>query len=59
MPLVPILGIVTCAAMIFGLGWTNWARLGGWLVVGFLIYFGYSRRNSKKLGTAPGSTPAT
>lgn len=46
-PLVPILGILVCAAMIFGLGWTNWLRLFGWLAVGFIIYFGYSRRNSK------------
>jgi APA family basic amino acid/polyamine antiporter len=29
--LVSILGIVVCGAMIFGLGWTNWARLIGWL----------------------------
>jgi len=46
-PLVPILGILVCGAMIFGLGWTNWARLIGWLLIGFVIYFGYSRFNSK------------
>jgi APA family basic amino acid/polyamine antiporter len=46
-PLVPILGIIVCGAMIFGLGWTNWARLIGWLLIGFVIYFGYSRKNSK------------
>ena len=46
-PLVPILGIVVCGAMIFGLGWTNWARLIGWLLIGFVIYFGYSRKHSK------------
>jgi APA family basic amino acid/polyamine antiporter len=46
-PLVPILGIVTCGAMIFGLGWTNWMRLGVWLLIGFVIYFGYSRTHSK------------
>jgi basic amino acid/polyamine antiporter, APA family len=46
-PLVPILGIVVCAAMIFGLGWTNWLRLFGWLAIGFIIYFGYSAKNSK------------
>jgi basic amino acid/polyamine antiporter, APA family len=46
-PLVPILGIVVCAAMIFGLGWPNWLRLGVWLAVGMLIYFGYSVRKSK------------
>ena len=46
-PLVPILGILVCGAMIFGLGWTNWARLIGWLLIGFIIYFGYSRTHSK------------
>lgn len=46
-PVVSILGILVCGAMIYGLGWTNWLRLGVWLVVGLLIYFGYSRRHSK------------
>ncbi len=46
-PLVPILGIIVCSAMIFGLGWTNWARLGGWLAIGFVIYFLYSKKHSK------------
>ncbi len=46
-PLVPILGIIVCAAMIFGLGWTNWLRLFGWLAIGFIIYFGYSKKRSK------------
>ena len=46
-PLVPILGIIVCGAMIFGLGWTNWLRLIVWLLIGFVIYFGYSRKNSK------------
>jgi basic amino acid/polyamine antiporter, APA family len=46
-PVVPISGIIVCAAMIFGLGWTNWLRLFGWLAIGFIIYFGYSRKNSK------------
>jgi APA family basic amino acid/polyamine antiporter len=45
--LVATLGIVVCLAMIAGLGWTNWMRLGGWLALGLLIYFGYSRKNSK------------
>jgi APA family basic amino acid/polyamine antiporter len=46
-PLVPILGILVCAAMIFGLGWSNWLRLGVWLVIGLVIYFGYGARRSK------------
>jgi APA family basic amino acid/polyamine antiporter len=33
--------------MIYGLGWTNWARLAVWLVIGFVIYFAYSRSHSK------------
>ena len=45
-PLVPILGIIVCGAMIYGLGWPNWARLGVWLAIGFIIYFGYSRKHS-------------
>ncbi|HSS85709.1 MAG TPA: amino acid permease [Reyranella sp.] len=46
-PLVPILGIAANGLMIFGLGWTNWARLGVWLVIGMVIYFGYGRYHSK------------
>ncbi len=45
-PFVPILGILVCGAMIFGLGWTNWLRLAVWLAIGFVIYFGYSRKHS-------------
>ncbi|MDB5231612.1 MAG: yhdG 4 [Chitinophagaceae bacterium] len=48
-PFVPVtatLGILVCAAMIFGLGWTNWARLLIWLVIGLVIYFGYSKKRS-------------
>lgn len=46
-PLVPILGMIVCGAMIFGLGWPNWSRLLIWLAIGFVIYFGYSAKNSK------------
>lgn len=46
-PLVPILGIVFCLVMIAGLGWANWMRLIVWLVIGIVIYFGYSKKHSK------------
>jgi basic amino acid/polyamine antiporter, APA family len=47
LPVVATLGIVTCGAMIFGLGWTNWARLIGWLAIGLVLYFGYGKSHSK------------
>ena len=47
LPVVAILGIITCGAMIYGLGWTNWLRLGGWLAVGMVIYFSYGVNHSK------------
>ncbi len=45
-PVIPILGIVVCGFMIFGLGVENWIRLLVWLAIGFVIYFGYSKRHS-------------
>jgi APA family basic amino acid/polyamine antiporter len=47
LPLVSILGIIVCGAMIYGLGWTNWARLFVWLLIGLIFYFAYGRRHSK------------
>ena len=46
LPLVAVLGILSCGLMIYGLGWTNWVRLAVWLVIGMVIYFGYSRGHS-------------
>jgi APA family basic amino acid/polyamine antiporter len=46
-PIVPLLGVLVCGAMIFGPGWDTWLRLVGWLAVGLVIYFGYSRHHSK------------
>jgi len=47
LPFVAIAGIVVCGSMIYGLGWTNWLRLGGWLVIGLFFYFGYGKSHSK------------
>ena len=46
-PLVPLLGVAACVLMMVGLGWTNWLRLFAWMAIGILIYFVYSRKNSK------------
>src|SRR6184192_574966 len=46
-PVVAILGIITCGAMIYGLGWTNWMRLIVWLLIGFIFYFSYGKNHSR------------
>jgi APA family basic amino acid/polyamine antiporter len=45
-PLVPILGILVCLAMMIYLGGSNWIRLGVWLLIGQVVYFTYSRHHS-------------
>ncbi len=47
LPIVATLGVVVCGAMIYGLGWTNWLRLGAWLLIGLVLYFGYARHHSR------------
>ena len=47
LPLVALAGIVSCGAMIYGLGWTNWLRLAAWLAIGLVFYFGYGMSHSK------------
>ncbi|HEY7288920.1 MAG TPA: amino acid permease [Vicinamibacterales bacterium] len=47
LPFVSIAGIVVCGAMIYGLGWTNWLRLGVWLVIGLVFYFSYGHKHSR------------
>lgn len=45
-PLVPILGILVCTAMIVSLGEETLISAGVWMVVGLFIYFLYSKKNS-------------
>ena len=47
LPFVAIAGILVCGAMIYGLGWTNWLRLIGWLAAGLIIYVAYGRKHSR------------
>ncbi|KUG07388.1 amino acid permease [Solirubrum puertoriconensis] len=46
-PVVPILGIVTCLVMMFSLPGDTWLRLFAWLAIGLVIYFAYGKKNSK------------
>jgi basic amino acid/polyamine antiporter, APA family len=45
-PLVPILGILVCSAMIFSLGKETLISAVVWMIAGLFIYFLYSKRNS-------------
>lgn len=46
-PLFPFLGILVCLAMMTALDGDTWWRLVIWLVIGLIVYFTYSRFNSK------------
>ncbi|MBN8576832.1 MAG: amino acid permease [Cytophagales bacterium] len=45
-PLVPILGILVCSAMIFSLGVETLVSALVWMIAGLIIYFSYSKHNS-------------
>jgi APA family basic amino acid/polyamine antiporter len=45
-PFVSTMGVLVNGFMMFSLGRENWIRLAIWLVLGLLIYFGYSRQHS-------------
>lgn len=54
-PLVPILGMLVCGAMMAGLSGHTWLRLVVWLGLGLVVYFTYSRHRSvvqREAGTA-------
>ncbi|MEY4329950.1 MAG: hypothetical protein RL609_698 [Bacteroidota bacterium] len=45
-PLVPVLGILVCTAMIIALDAFTLKAAAVWMLLGFVVYFAYSRRNS-------------
>jgi len=51
-PLVPILGVIFCLAMIISVDSTSKIAAGTWMVIGLGVYFAYARRHSNL------STPA-
>ena len=46
-PIVPVLGILFNGYMMVELGAANWIRLVVWLLIGLVVYFGYSRKHSR------------
>lgn len=46
-PVIPVLGILSCGALMAFLPSSTWFRFGIWIVVGLVFYFAYSIRHSK------------
>ncbi len=46
-PVVPALGILSCAYLMYGLPFDTWLRLIVWLAIGVVIYAIYGRSHSK------------
>jgi APA family basic amino acid/polyamine antiporter len=46
-PVVSVLGALICTAMIIGLDEQTLKVAFGWMILGFIVYFLYSRKNSK------------
>ncbi|MET9633443.1 amino acid permease [Lentzea sp. NPDC006480] len=46
-PVTPILGLAFCVYMMFSLGLDTWIAFLSWMVLGFVIYFGYSVRKAR------------
>lgn len=44
--LIPVLGLLSCLYLMTQLGYTNWIRFLAWLIIGLIIYFTYSYKNS-------------
>jgi basic amino acid/polyamine antiporter, APA family len=45
-PVIPILAVLACVWLMINLTVETWIRFGVWLVIGFVVYFAYSRRHS-------------
>jgi basic amino acid/polyamine antiporter, APA family len=45
--LIPLLGLICCLYMMAELSVWNWIYFTIWLLIGLVIYFGFSRKNSK------------
>ncbi len=46
-PLIPVLGILSCGALMCFLPAATWMRFGSWILIGIVFYFVYSIHHSK------------
>ncbi len=51
-PLVPMIGILSCGGLLFTLPIAAWIRLVGWMAIGLVVYWAYSRHHSVAGGKA-------
>ena len=57
-PLIPILSTASCLALMASLAVETWLRFLVWLLLGLVVYFGYSRRHSRLEPSAADRTEA-
>jgi APA family basic amino acid/polyamine antiporter len=57
-PFVPAVGALLCLLLMLSLPPHNWLRLLIWLLIGFVVYFGYGRKHSVMARMRAGETVA-
>ncbi|SDC90827.1 amino acid/polyamine/organocation transporter, APC superfamily [Geodermatophilus telluris] len=45
-PITPVLGVLFCVLLMFGLGASTWVVFVGWMLLGLAVYSGYGYRRS-------------
>lgn len=45
--IIPILGALVCCVLMYSLSNTTWMTIGGWMVIGIIIYWIYGYKHSK------------
>jgi APA family basic amino acid/polyamine antiporter len=52
MPLTPILGILSCGALMVSLDYLSWIRLVVWLIIGQALWFFYGRHRARSFAAS-------
>ncbi len=54
-PLVPILGVISCGYLVLSLPTVTWIRFFVWMAIGMVVYFFYGRFHSRVAAAAAGA----